>query len=246
MARLEDPEGIEIKTVLKHLTFDGKDVLEVGCGDGRLTFKYAEMARRVVAIDPLDDSIEKANGNQPKSLRRRLEFRVGHGEKLAFPDQSFDVVFFSWSLCCTDVPKMGKALDEASRVLRPGGTLINLQPSLHQPFSSGAVSYLIQKKFGTSVDDERYRQSRLALKYLALIEERLNFVGEEEFTVNTYYDTIDEAVDNSIRVRKEQYESLKPGTKERIRKILSSRTIQDKILVQENAVLTVLRKVELA
>jgi ubiquinone/menaquinone biosynthesis C-methylase UbiE len=244
MAKLQDPEGIEIKTVLKHLSFDGKDVLEIGCGDGRLTLRYARMARRVVAIDPLEEGIEKAKRDQPKNLLRKVEFRVGRGEKLVFPDQSFEMVFFSWSLCCTDIPKMGKALDEASRVLRPGGTLINLQPSLHQPFSSGAVSYLIQKKFGTTVDDERYRQSRLALKYLALIEERLNLAEEEEFTVNTYYDTIDEAVDDSIRVRKEQYDKLDEGTKVRIRKILSSRMIQKKILVQENAVLTVLHKVK--
>jgi ubiquinone/menaquinone biosynthesis C-methylase UbiE len=244
MAKLQDPEGIEIKTVLKHLSFDGKDVLEIGCGDGRLTLRYAQMARRVVAIDPLEEGIEKAKRDQPKNLLRKVEFRVGRGEKLVFPDQSFEMVFFSWSLCCTDIPKMGKALDEASRVLRPGGTLINLQPSLHQPFSSGAVSYLIQKKFGTTVDDERYRQSRLALKYLALIEERLNLAEEEEFTVNTYYDTIDEAVDDSIRVRKEQYDKLDEGTKVRIRKILSSRMIQKKILVQENAVLTVLHKVK--
>ncbi len=243
MAKLQDPEGIEIKTVLKHLSFDGKEVLEIGCGDGRLTFKYAEMARRVVAIDPLEEGIEKAKSDQPKNLHRRLEFRVGRGEALAFPDQSFEVVFFSWSLCCTDIPTMGKALDEASRVLRPRGSLINIQPSLHQPFSNGAVSYLIQKKFGTTVDDERYRQSRLALKYLALIEKRFDLVAEEEFTVNTYYDTIDDAVDDSIRVRKEQYDKLDEGTKVRIRKMLSSRMTQKKILVQENAVLTVLHKV---
>jgi ubiquinone/menaquinone biosynthesis C-methylase UbiE len=242
MAKLQDPEGIEIRTVLKHLSFDGKDVLEIGCGDGRLTLKYAEKARRVVAIDPLVEGIEKAKSDQPKNLHRRLEFHVGRGEELAFPDRSFEIVFFSWSLCCADIPKMGMALDEASRVLRPGGTLINLQPSLHQPFSNGAVSYLIQKKFGTSVDDERYRQSRLALKYLALVEEKLDLVDEVEFTVNTYYDTIDEAIDDSIRVRKEQYDKLDESTRVRIRKILSSRMIKKKILVQENAVLTVLHK----
>ena len=139
---------------------------------------------------------------------------------------------------------MGKALDEASRVLRPGGTLINLQPSLHQPFSNGAVSYLIQKKFGTSVDDERYRQSRFALKYLALIEERFNSVAEEEFTVNSYFDTIHEAVDDIVKVRKEQYDRLDRSTKERIRRILNSRLMEKKVLVQENALLTVLYKVK--
>jgi ubiquinone/menaquinone biosynthesis C-methylase UbiE len=244
MAKLQDPEGIETKTVLKHLSFDGKDVLEIGCGDGRLTFKYAEMARRVVAIDPIEESIEKAKSYRPKNLHQRLEFLVGQGEKLTFPDQSFEIVFFSWSLCCTDIPKMGKALDEASRVLRPGGTLINLQPSLHQPFSNGAVSYLIQKKFGTSVDDERYRQSRFALKYLVLIEERFKLVAEEELTVNSYFDTIDEAVDDITKVRKEQYDKLDRSTKERIRRILNSRLMEKKVLVQENAVLTVLHKVK--
>ena len=191
----------------------------------------------------LEESIERAKGNQPENLHRRPEFQVGRGESLNFPDQSFEVVFFSWSLCCTDIPKMGKALDEAWRVLRPGGTLINIQPSLHQPFSNGAASYLIQKKFGTSVDDERYRQSRLALKYLALVDERLSLVDEEEFTVRTYFDTVDEAVDDTIRVRKEQYDKLDEGTKARIREMLNSRMIKKKILVQENAVLTVLRKV---
>ena len=104
MAKLQDPEGIETKTVLKHLSFDGKDVLEIGCGDGRLTFQYAEMASRVVAIDAIEESIEKAKSNRPKNLHRRLEFLVGQGEKLTFPDQSFEIVFFSWSLCCTDIP----------------------------------------------------------------------------------------------------------------------------------------------
>ncbi len=122
--------------------------------------------------------------------------------------------------------------------------MINLQPSLHQPFSNGAVSYLIQKKFGTSVDDERYRQSRFALKYLALIEERFNSVAEEEFTVNSYFDTIHEAVDDIVKVRKEQYDRLDRSTKERIRRILNSRLMEKKVLVQENALLTVLYKVK--
>ena len=33
----DDPEGTEIKTLLKHVSLGGKEVLEVGCGEGRLT-----------------------------------------------------------------------------------------------------------------------------------------------------------------------------------------------------------------
>jgi len=67
MAKLQDPEGIEMKAVLKHLSFDGKDVLEIGCGDGRLTFKYAEMARRVVAIDP-----SRRASRKPRVINQRI------------------------------------------------------------------------------------------------------------------------------------------------------------------------------
>ena len=40
----EDPEGVELRTLLKHATFTGKEVVEVGCGDGRLTFRTSYLA----------------------------------------------------------------------------------------------------------------------------------------------------------------------------------------------------------
>jgi ubiquinone/menaquinone biosynthesis C-methylase UbiE len=242
VTKRQDPEGTEMKTALRHATFVGKDILEIGCGDGRITFSYAGMARKIVAIDPLPESIKMAKEQTPRGLSRKLEFQVGNGEKLRFPDESFDMVFFTWSLCCTDIPSMGKALDEAWRVLKRGGTLINLQPSLHQPFSRGVISYLIQKKFGTSVDDERYAESRRALKYASLVAEKFFPISEEEFTVNTYFDTVDEALDDFTRDRKEQYDRLDPKTKGRIRNVVNSMTGKNGVLTQENAVLTLLSK----
>ena len=89
---------------------------------------------------------------------------------------------------------MGKALDEAWRVLKRDGMLINLQPSLYQPFEQGALAYLVRKRFGTSVDDDRYRQSRLALKYKSLIEGMFDLVAEAEFPVKTVYDSVQDAI----------------------------------------------------
>ena len=37
-----DPEGIETKVIHKMIDFSGADVLEVGSGNGRLTWRYAE------------------------------------------------------------------------------------------------------------------------------------------------------------------------------------------------------------
>ena len=237
----DDPEGLEIKTLLKHVTFRDKEVLEVGCGEGRLTFNYFERARKVVGMDPHPSSIRKA-----KRIARKMpngpEFHVGRAEKLAFPDGFFDVALFTWSLCCIDVPVMGRALDEAWRVLRAGGTLVNIQPSLHQPFGKGTVSYLAQGQFGTTVDDERYRQARLALKYVSLIEGKFRLISEEEFMINTYYDTSAEALDDFTLDYREQYRALTHKGKDRARKTIESMRTSKGIKASDNVVLTVLTK----
>lgn len=246
MAKHEDPEGIELQTTLRHASFEGKDVLEVGCGDGRLTFKYAGMARRVVAIDPNAEQIERAKRNVPKELVSKLEFRVGEGEKLPFPQESYDVVFFTWSLCCISVPFMKKALQEAWRVLKPNGTLINLQPSLQQPFLRGIIKYFVTKKFdilgdGTQ-EQEEHRQARHALKYVSLVEGKFGPTAEEELTVNTYYDTVEEALEDIIQDKREAYSRLDQESKREILERLKSMTTNMGVQTKENATLTILRK----
>ena len=237
----DDPEGMEVRTLTKHVPLKGMEVLEVGCGEGRLTFQYYAKARRVVAIDSLASSIRAAKRYSPKGLHAP-EFRVGRAEKLTFRDESFDVAFFSWSLCCIDIPAMGKAIDEAWRVLKPGGTLANMQPSLYQPFAKGTVTYLIDGQFGTTVDDERYRQARMALKYAALIEGKFRHVGEEEFTVSTYYDSESEALKDLTADSREHYSALDRKTKARIKEVIGSMRTSKGIRTRDNVVLTVLAK----
>jgi ubiquinone/menaquinone biosynthesis C-methylase UbiE len=242
MPTRDDPEGVEAKTLLKHVQLKGKEVLEVGCGEGRLTFKYFDRAKRVIAIEPLVSSIRLAK-KQARKFPNPPEFHVGRAEKLSFPDSSFDLAFFTWSLCCIDIPAMGKALDEAWRVLRPGGTLVNLQPSLYQPFRKGTIPYLIQGQFGTTVDDERYRQARLALKYASLIEGKFKLVSEEEFGLNTYYDTLAEAIDDFTLDCKDQYRALTRKEKGKVKQTVESMRTPKGIKTRDNVVLTVLTKV---
>jgi 16S rRNA A1518/A1519 N6-dimethyltransferase RsmA/KsgA/DIM1 with predicted DNA glycosylase/AP lyase activity len=52
MTVIVDPEGISTSTLLEHINFDGKRVFEIGCGEGRITFDYADHANQVTAIDP--------------------------------------------------------------------------------------------------------------------------------------------------------------------------------------------------
>lgn len=236
---LQDPEGVEMRTTTKYVDFGGKDVLDVGCGEGRLTFKFASSARHIMAIDPDTKSIKEARKNTPRELVSKVEFRVGKAEELPFSDQSFDVVCFTWSLCCMATPYMKKALYEAWRVLKTDGVLVNLQPSLLQPFQRGAITHMIRKTFGTL---EEYMEARYALKHVTLIDEKFKLFAEKQFTFNTYYDSVEEALSDLSEDDQKQYSKLNKKVKNSITKRFESMRTEKGILNVENIVLTVLKK----
>ena len=92
------PDGMEVRLIERFTTLRGKRILEVGCGDGRLTFQYAPMAKRVLAFDPDRASIEDALDEQDWLNVRNVDFRVGSIEHLPARGAPFDVALFSWSL----------------------------------------------------------------------------------------------------------------------------------------------------
>ena len=97
-----DPEQAETQAIHDLLDFSGRDVLEVGCGDGRLTWRYAEHTRSVLALDPDAAAIEQARANlldQPALVRGKVNFQVGDITTVDLPSEAFDVVVLAWSLC---------------------------------------------------------------------------------------------------------------------------------------------------
>ena len=93
-----DPERLEVRILLRHAPLRGARVLEVGCGDGRLTRRIAGVVQSLVGVDPDTGQIERAKRLLPARVRGKIEFQVGHAETLRFPGQSFQAVIFSWSL----------------------------------------------------------------------------------------------------------------------------------------------------
>lgn len=96
MAVRLDPENNEPAALNRiGANFEDRRVLEVGCGDGRLTKTFAERARSVVAIDPepsaRTDFVRTA-------WPRHVEFRSIGIDSFEPADRRFDVVLFSWSL----------------------------------------------------------------------------------------------------------------------------------------------------
>ncbi len=229
------------------MSFQGKDVLEIGCGDGRLTFQYAPLARSVTAVDPSPRVIAAAKKRLPKELAAKLKLRVARGEALPMRDDSFDVVLYTWSLCCMDVPAMGKSLGEAWRVLRPRGLLASIQPSLQQDFRYGMVGYMMERGSPTIQEEERtYAKSRLALRYSVLMAKQFGLVAEEEYPSYTYFDTEAEALTAFISGRRERYRVLDREARRSIQEVVRDQATKTKkgLGFNERAVLTVLRKLQ--
>jgi cyclopropane fatty-acyl-phospholipid synthase-like methyltransferase len=89
-------DTLELDTLRKLVDVSGNRVLEMGCGDGRFTYLYADDAAYVLGIDPKRDEIREARRVRPASLAERVKFRVA--KTITPPRRPFDVALFSWSL----------------------------------------------------------------------------------------------------------------------------------------------------
>ena len=97
---IDDPQGNETKALFELVDLTSKRVLEIGCGDGRLTYRYAEKTSEVVAIDPDSSEIELAKQELPADLDHKVKFFVSDIEDYELPadESKFDTAIFSWSL----------------------------------------------------------------------------------------------------------------------------------------------------
>jgi predicted RNA methylase len=89
-------DPLELSTVRRLVDLAGKRVLEMGCGDGRFTYLYAQDAEYVLGVDPKREEIRLARRDRPPELAKRVRFRVA--KTIAPPRRRFDVALFSWSL----------------------------------------------------------------------------------------------------------------------------------------------------
>src|SRR5215208_2178970 len=110
--------------LLRLVAFDGyrgRTVLEVGCGAGVDLARFAKGGAQVTGVDLAASAIELARANfEQQGLQGRFE--VGDGERLPFPDNSFDLVYAHGVVQYTANPQ--RLVNECRRVLKPGGQAI--------------------------------------------------------------------------------------------------------------------------
>ncbi len=111
--------------------FTGKDVADLGSGEGQLSLLLARFARKVTAVDQsprmlrLVEEMAEAAG-----LQQVVDVAEGDLAALPLADASVDACFLSQALHHAVEP--ATAIAEASRVLRPGGVLIVLDLVQHE------------------------------------------------------------------------------------------------------------------
>jgi ubiquinone/menaquinone biosynthesis C-methylase UbiE len=94
-----DPEEAETRVLHALADFGGKDVLEVGCGNGRLTWRYADRATSILACDPNAGLVEWARDHVPPEWRGRVDFRADDITRMDLPEAAFDIALLAWSIC---------------------------------------------------------------------------------------------------------------------------------------------------
>lgn len=103
--------------------FRGKKILEIGCGIGTDLVRFAQGGAQVTGVDLSETAIGLARQNF-ELHELKADLKVGNGESLEFPDDSFDVVYAHGVLQYTaDISKM---LEESLRVLKSRGAFIGM------------------------------------------------------------------------------------------------------------------------
>ena len=93
----KDTERNETKHLHRFADCAGKRVLEIGCGEGRLTWQYAKETDSTLGIDLDADALRVATIDRPSDLETRVNFSRARSEQIPFSKETFDLAILAWS-----------------------------------------------------------------------------------------------------------------------------------------------------
>ncbi len=209
-----------VNQIVKITTIAQKHILEVGCGDGRITNLLAQQSNNVFAIDPDSSKIAIAKQSIPNA-----NIQVGSGENLQFLEHKFDLVIFTLSL--HHHQDQLQALNEAYQVLKPGGLIIIIEP-----VADGELEVVF-----SFVNDE---EEVLSETQGIILDNGFNISDDSIFTANWIFDDAKEV----CSVIKSYYElEFNEQTESKILDFLGERAEQKPIILIEKFRIQVIQKV---
>jgi SAM-dependent methyltransferase len=142
---IQDPKNQYIATILSQCDITGLEVLEIGCGNGRITRDLAKYAKRVVATDPDAFALEKA---QTLVAAGNVTFIHEPGGVPGLSAGSFDAALYTLSLHHVPVKEMSASLTATANLLKKNGVIIVVEPGDNGTFTKA------KERFGAGSGDE--------------------------------------------------------------------------------------------
>jgi ArsR family transcriptional regulator len=105
-------------------------IADLGAGEGAFALLLAQRAKKVIAVDTSAKMIEVGREQAFRHGVENVEFRLGDMEEIPVADAEVDLVFFSQSLHHALHPE--RAIDDAFRILSPGGRIVLLDLAKHR------------------------------------------------------------------------------------------------------------------
>lgn len=174
------------EVIAETLDIAGKTIFDVGSGEGNVTREMTKAGAHVIGVDPNPKQIALVETIEPVGDEKYIE---APGEDLPFPDASADIVVFNNSLHHVPVEQQPKALEEAARVLKPGGNLFVAEPLAEGP------GHELSKIFN---DESEIRATAYeAIKHIAATQ--LKQTNEFFYTKTNNHKSVEAYREHSIR-----------------------------------------------
>jgi len=182
---MNDAMSLGIHRVWKDAMMDwlaprpGQRLLDVAGGTGDISFRFLQRAGHghSTVLDLTESMlVEGRKRAEADSMAEQLDWVVGDAMKLPFADNTFDVYTISFGI--RNVTRPQEALNEAFRVLKPGGRLMVLEFS-HIPNDMmqkvyDLYSFNVIPKLGQAIAND-------ADSYQYLVESIRKFPDQETF-----------------------------------------------------------------
>ncbi len=143
-------------------------ILDLGAGNGWLSYRVAREGHRAIALDIRDDTVDGLGAAEPYVQRSHgaIERVVASFADIPFADGSVDLAVFNASIHYA--LDLGQALREAARVVHPGGMLAILDSPFYASESDG-LAMVAEKRAGAAAQFGANADALLALPFIEFL-----------------------------------------------------------------------------
>lgn len=149
-----DPDNKYLQTINAYAPLKGATILEIGCGNGRITADMAQLAKQIVATDLDAASLTQARKNVNMN---NIDFIHTPDGFPALPIKSFDIAIYTLSLHHIQPHKMVDNLLHIGKLLNDNGKIVVVEPG-----DSGSFLEVKQRYGAGSGDETAEKQAAVA------------------------------------------------------------------------------------